>query len=103
MSNNAQYLKLARETVKKQRENGTLVVCHNPAQKLANARETTGRVTMLQAIKATCWGCMGGTATEWDPDIKRMIRECTSGPDSAAPCPLHDFRPYSGAARRKAQ
>ena len=73
---------------------GELRVAYNPAQKVANLRESTGKVSPLQAIKAFCWHCMGGTATEWDSDIKKTIRECSAGPESKIPCPLHDYRPY---------
>lgn len=42
------------------------------------------------AIRSKCVECMGGA----DPLPIGDIRRCAAGPGSAAPCPLHGFRPF---------
>jgi len=51
------------------------------------------RSTGLNAIRAKCWECMGGTE-EGGAGVRTLIRECTCGPESRAPCSLWTFRGY---------
>lgn len=47
--------------------------------------------TRKNSIEAMCEHCMGGPD---DPGYRQEIRECRSGPGSAAECPLWSWRPY---------
>ena len=49
--------------------------------------------TRKTAIDAMCYICMGGPEGS---GMRTDIAECTSGPDSQAPCPLWSWRPYKG-------
>lgn len=92
-------LKKAREKQREMAEAKTLVVSYNPAQKIANLRAAGAKISISKAVKAKCWECKGGTATEWDPDIKKNIRDCTAKPGAKAECSLWEFRPYQNLKR----
>ena len=59
----------------------------NPAQRWHD------QDTRKTAIDAMCWQCMGGSVESADGAMAE-IRKCASGPDSQAPCPLWNWRPY---------
>jgi len=50
--------------------------------------------TRKTSIEAFCAHCMGCTPEEDPPGYREEIRHCTSGPGSAAECPLFKWRPY---------
>lgn len=62
----------------------------NPVRKFFNAEKQT----RSGAIKAMCAHCMGCTIEATEQGFRSSIRDCSSGPTSAAPCPLWKFRPF---------